>query len=47
VTPIITDDEVFWSSQNGISTFRVMWEGQEIGRCRVGGGICDVFLPNA
>lgn len=47
VTPIITDDEVFWSSQNGISTFRVMWAGQEIGRCRVGGGICDIFLPDA
>ena len=47
VTPIITDDEVFWSSQNGISVFRVMWEGQEIGRCGVGGGICDIFLPDA
>jgi hypothetical protein len=45
VTPILTDDTVFWSSQNGIITFRVLWDDNEIGRCPVDGRICEVFLP--
>jgi hypothetical protein len=45
ITPIISDEQVFWSSQNGIGSFRVMWEGQEIGRCLVNDRICDIFLP--
>jgi hypothetical protein len=45
ITPILSDERVFWSSQNGISTFRVLWEGQEVGRCLVNDRICDIFLP--
>lgn len=45
VTPILTDPLVFWSSLNGIASFRVLWDGSEVGRCEVGGRICEVFLP--
>lgn len=45
VTPILTDELVFWSSLNGISSFRVLWDEQEIGRCQIGAGICDIYLP--
>jgi eukaryotic-like serine/threonine-protein kinase len=45
VTPVLTDELVFWSGQNNIASFRILWEDQEIGRCQVGARICDVFLP--
>lgn len=45
VTPILSDPLVFWSSLNGITSFRVLWDDSEIGRCEVGGRICEVFLP--
>ncbi len=47
ITPILSDEQVFWSSLNNISSFRVMWEGQEIGRCLVNERICDIFLPRS
>ena len=46
ITPIISDEQVFWSSLNNISSFRVLWNEQEIGRCLVNDRICDIFLPS-
>jgi serine/threonine protein kinase len=45
VTPIQDDSFVFWSSLNGIASFRVLWDESEIGRCEVGGKICEILLP--
>jgi hypothetical protein len=38
-------DLVFWVEREGISQFRVLWEGQEIGRCDNAIGMCEVYLP--
>ncbi|MFZ0544942.1 MAG: protein kinase [Candidatus Promineifilaceae bacterium] len=45
ITPAMTEEVVFWTALNNITAFRVMWKGQEIGRCPVSGSICDIFLP--
>lgn len=45
ITPIIGDEKVFWSSLNNIASFRVLWDGQEVGRCLVNDRICDIYLP--
>ncbi|MCU0462994.1 MAG: protein kinase [Anaerolineae bacterium] len=38
-------DENIWLRREGISTFRVLWEGQEIARCRIADRACTVFVP--
>ncbi len=35
----------FWTPQNGSREFRVLWNGQEIGRCEISAGKCEVFGP--
>ncbi len=46
VTPASADSElVFWITRETISQFRVMWLGQEIGRCQTNLGLCQVYLP--
>jgi hypothetical protein len=48
-TPTREDPSVFWTAQEGSHEFRVLWrEGgtdQEMGRCEIGAGTCQVFLP--
>lgn len=39
------DERVFWVPREGVAMFRVFWSGQEIGRCPIVTGICDVRLP--
>ncbi|MCL4869442.1 MAG: protein kinase [Anaerolineae bacterium] len=46
VTPPNTDAErVFWLSRANITQFRVLWFGQEVGRCLASAGVCRIFLP--
>jgi hypothetical protein len=45
VTPQIESDLVFWIPREGVTLFRVLWENEEIGRCRIDAGACEVFLP--
>ena len=45
VNPDLTDPMVFWIPREGISQFRVLWEGQEVARCEMGGGFCALWLP--
>lgn len=45
VTPQSSASFIFWVSRSGITQFRVLWNEQEIGRCTIGAGQCDVFLP--
>jgi hypothetical protein len=35
----------FWTPQEGSTQFRVLWNGQEVGRCEIAVGSCEVFLP--
>jgi len=39
------DDEAFWLSHKDVSTFRVLWDGDEVGRCEIAAGMCEVYLP--
>jgi len=36
---------VFWTAREGSSQFRVLWDEEEIARCEIAAGVCDVFLP--
>jgi hypothetical protein len=49
VTPEQDADVVFWTARPGVSAFRVVWQGQEVGRCPVNGSgdttQCEVYLP--
>lgn len=40
-----TSDLVFWISRSNVSQFRVLWIGQEVGRCQTHLGLCQIFLP--
>ena len=48
-TPTRDDATVFWTAKEDSQQFRVLWrEGgrdEEIGRCEIGAGSCEVFLP--
>lgn len=49
VTPEQDADNVFWTARPGVAAFRVLWQGQEVGRCPVNGSgdanQCEVYLP--
>jgi serine/threonine protein kinase len=45
---VSTDDGsplVFWVEGPTVTQFRVLWDSQEIGRCRIEAGMCEVYLP--
>ncbi len=44
-TPLDSSTELFWIARPGISDFHVLWNKQEIGRCEIGTGQCEVYLP--
>lgn len=48
-TPTRDDASIFWTAQEGSRQFRVLWrtggEDEEIGRCEIGAGTCEVLLP--
>jgi serine/threonine protein kinase len=35
----------FWTPQAGSAQFRVLWNDEEIARCEIAAGRCEVFLP--
>jgi serine/threonine protein kinase len=45
VTPARDGAEIFWRERDGAVAFRVLWEGQEIGRCDLAPGSCTVYIP--
>jgi hypothetical protein len=45
ITPAQEDDLVFWTQRPGVSKFRILWQGSEIGRCDVTATQCEVYLP--
>jgi hypothetical protein len=48
-TPTRDDPVIFWTTMDGSHQFRVLWreggEDEEIARCEIGAGTCEVFLP--
>jgi len=49
-TPTRDDPGIFWTAQEGSHEFRVLWregggEGEEIARCKIDAGICEIYLP--
>ena len=41
-------DLIFWSSGYGYASatqFRVLWVGEEVARCEIDAGVCDIYLP--
>ena len=48
-TPTRDDPVIFWTTMDGSHQFRVLWrqggEDEEIARCEIGVGTCEVFLP--
>lgn len=45
ITASRDDSYVFWISQKDSSQFRVLWNKQEVARCEIAAGVCEVFLP--
>lgn len=45
MTPEKTDPMIFWLGGEGVTQFSVTNGGQEIGRCEVGAGQCEVLIP--
>ena len=48
-SPTRDEPTVFWTTKEGSHQFRVLWreggEDEEIARCEIGAGTCEVFLP--
>ncbi|MCP4361631.1 MAG: protein kinase [Chloroflexi bacterium] len=45
ITPEQDGDIVFWMPRTGVAAFRVLWQGQEVGRCDVVANQCETYLP--
>jgi hypothetical protein len=43
--PASGDQTIFWTRQEGSRQFRVLWGRDEIQRCEIDAGACEVFLP--
>jgi serine/threonine protein kinase len=45
MTPQRENSMVFWLPRDGATHFRVLWTGQEIGRCALDARVCEVRAP--
>ena len=43
--PAATDPTIFWTRQEGSHQFHVLWGRDEIQRCEIDAGNCEVYLP--
>ncbi len=41
----LTVSEQFWRSINNQTQFRVLWNNEEVGRCALDAGLCEVRIP--
>jgi len=44
-TPTRDDPTIFWTTQANSHQFRVLWKDEEVARCEIAAGTCEVFLP--
>jgi serine/threonine protein kinase len=47
VTLDLSDRQVFWTARSGATRFRVLWDNEEIARCEIEAGFCEVFVPRS
>jgi serine/threonine protein kinase len=45
VNTLRESDLVFWAVRDGVTQFRVLWDLQEIARCEIASGWCEVYVP--
>jgi serine/threonine protein kinase len=43
--PPLSRDYLFWIEDGNSKEFRVLWDNQEVGRCKIKKGSCEVYLP--
>ncbi len=43
--PAADDPGIFWTAKEGSHLFRVLWGNEEITRCEISDGTCEVYLP--
>jgi tRNA A-37 threonylcarbamoyl transferase component Bud32 len=43
--PTLDSGIIFWTKEKDTKEFRVLWNDEEVGRCKIGAGTCDVYLP--
>jgi hypothetical protein len=36
---------IFWDTQEGSRQFRVLWLGEEVARCEISAGTCEIYIP--
>lgn len=36
---------IFWTQQPDSTQFRVLWMNEEVGRCEIAAGFCEVYIP--
>lgn len=39
------NSSIFWTTQEGSQVFRILWRDEELVRCEIAAGSCEVFLP--
>ena len=44
-TPTLDSGMIFWTKEKDSKEFRVLWNDEEVGRCKIGEGTCEVYLP--
>lgn len=44
-TPSADEPIIFWTKKEGSSQFRVLWEDEEVTRCKNKENFCEVYLP--
>ncbi len=42
---IVEPEIFFWDIKEGSTQFRVLWVGEEIARCEIGAGACEIYIP--
>ncbi len=43
--PAADDPGIFWTPKEGSTVFRAIWGTEEVGRCWIADGVCEVYLP--
>jgi serine/threonine protein kinase len=36
---------IFWSPKEGSTQFRALWLGEEVARCEISAGTCEIYIP--
>jgi hypothetical protein len=44
-TPVASSPWLFWVQRDGIRRFRALWDNQEVARCEIATGQCEVYIP--